>query len=800
MGCGGSVDGAKNNDKAAGTSPPSKDERGTAKLENQDFTQTMEFLSKVNLFRLLPKDEHPLLAAACLTVNIKQGSTIIQQGESGAEFFIIKKGDASVSVRDDDGTTRKVAMLKEGDYFGESALLRDVPRTATIAAESDIIALKVTRAKFAELGLNDKLQFPNRKAVGAGGGQDLKFGSKPPSPKTDAEKELIADALAKNENLQTMVSLDQERIDAMIEVAWKEEVSAGTNIITAGDLEADYFYVVQEGSFEVTVVENPFGGDDSKGQSVERAMLKGEVKHTQSLGKGTSFGELALLYFVPRAATVCAKIDSVVWVFDRKNFKSILMKQSAKKIEEYITYLNRVELLASLLVEEKKAVAQALVEMHFSKGDMVITQGEPGSTFYILFEGEVTVIKDGVEQSKLSASEGRGEAKTFGERALLNGEPRAATMMVSSQTAKALALHRDSFNLLLGPLEDIIKRGATGASNVKQMVMNPHDKPREKILRKDLQRIGLLGCGGFGAVELYEHKTTKETYAMKCLSKGYIVKCGMQESVMNEKNILMMTNSPFIIRLWETYSGVQSLYFLLELALGGELYATYNRKGLHGSEKHAKFYVAGVICGFEHLHHRHIIYRDLKPENLLLSDKGKLMIADMGLAKFVIGKTYSTCGTPDYFAPELIASKGHTNAVDWWTLGILIFELMSGSPPFESAYPMQTYAKVMKGITKVHFPAKCQGPVGSLIKALLQEEPCERLPMKPSGLKKLREHEWYTDFNWQHFMDLVMEPPYHPVVKSKKDIANFRACKEDMPRQIDYKDDGSGWDANFATA
>merc|ERR1719378_1604181 len=102
------------------------------------------------------------------------------------------------------------------------------------------------------------------------------------------------------------------------------------------------------------------------------------------------------------------------------------------------------------------------------------------------------------------------------------------------------------------------------------------------------------------------------------------------ESVLNEKNILLMTNSNFIIKLYETYNGTQSLYFLMEPALGGELYATYNRKGFHGSEKHAKFYIAGVVNGFEHLHERRIIYRDLKPENLLLTDTGALKLADMG--------------------------------------------------------------------------------------------------------------------------------------------------------------------------
>merc|ERR1719413_173354 len=212
----------------------------------------------------------------------------------------------------------------------------------------------------------------------------------------------------------------------------------------------------------------------------------------------------------------------------------------------------------------------------------------------------------------------------------------------------------------------------------------------------------------------------------------------MQESVMNEKNILIMTNSVFVIKLFETYNSSQTLYFLLEPALGGELYATYNRKGFHGSDKHAKFYVAGVVFAFEHCHQRHIIYRDLKPENLLLTDKGQIKLTDMGLAKFVIGKTFTTCGTPDYFAPEVIASTGHTNAVDWWTLGILLYELLSGHPPFESAYPMQIYSKVMKGINKIQFGPKCQGNAETLVKGLLKKEPSERLSMRPGGTKNIK--------------------------------------------------------------
>jgi|Transcript_2938 cGMP-dependent protein kinase len=805
MGCGSSKTAkvenkSEGNSSGDGSTNRDKDKKD-AKQENKDFSQTMTFLKMVPLFKRLPKDQHPLLAAACAATTFKQGATIIKQGDTGNEFFVIRSGEAEVIVNDN-----RVATLKSGDYFGENALLRDEPRTATIKASSEIEAFRITREKFQELGLNDKLQFANRKAVGGGGGA-RQLQTKPPSPKTDEERTLMESALKNNDNLQTMVSLDEARIKTMIDVAWKEDVEKGKEIISEGDLNADYFYIVQEGTFEIFISQQEQGEEGEKAvTSAEKAVTRGESKFVTTVTKGGSFGELALLYLVPRAATVQCKEAGTVWVIDRQNFKNILMKVSDEKIAEYVKYLDRVQLLDPLLGEEKKALAQALVEMHFTKGEVILQEGEAGNTFYIMYDGEVAILKNRVEVNKLNASPARQTAQFFGEQALLNNAPRDATVTVASSTAKALALDRDSFNMLLGPLEEIIKRAGNEKTTRPSMVKkdggltNPNDTVgKDKILRKDLSKVGLLGCGGFGAVELFEHKKTGETYAMKGLSKGYIVKTGMQDSVMNEKNILMMTNSHFIIKLYECYNGSQTLYFLMEPALGGELYATYNRKGFHGSEKHAKFYCAGVVFAFEHMHERRIIYRDLKPENLLLNEIGKIKLTDMGLAKFVIGKTYTTCGTPDYFAPELIASTGHTNAVDWWTLGILTFELMSGHPPFESAYPMQIYSKVMKGISKVPFPPKCQGAVGELIKALLKKEPSERLPMQPKGQTKLRESKWYAGFDWKAMQDLSMEVPYKPVVKSKKDIANFSARKEDMPRQIEYKDDGSGWDKDFAT-
>mmetsp|Transcript_105004 Transcript_105004/g.327494 ORF Transcript_105004/g.327494 Transcript_105004/m.327494 type:complete len:510 (-) Transcript_105004:129-1658(-) len=508
------------------------------------------------------------------------------------------------------------------------------------------------------------------------------------------------------------------------------------------------------------------------------------------------------------------------------------MKGAVGQIDEYVCYLHQCKLLSPLNHDEKVAVAKAMVEVHYQQDEVIMRQGEDGDTFYVMYEGEVSVLIDGEEKARLHACPEKKTTQYFGERALLKNEPRTATIKVISGTAMTLALDRASFNLLLGPLEDIFKQGrpkpssccclppwsrggrnrkktdnlATNASIAKRLKVSTPSRNKRgskcsgRVLRKDLRKIGLLGCGGFGTVELFEHKDTGLTYAMKGLSKGYIVKMGMQDSVMTEKFILQMTNSSFIISLYETFNGHQHLYFLLELALGGELHATYNRKGFHGSEKHAKYYVGGVVLAFEHLHERRIIYRDLKPENLMLNDKGHMKVTDMGLSKFVIGKTYTICGTPDYFAPELLASTGHTIAVDWWTLGILLFELMSGHPPFEADTHLQIFGKVMKGINKVRFPPNMQGSLHDLVKSVLQKEPSMRLPMRQGGVKNLKEQAWFNGFDWKCLEALTLDPPYKPVVQSRTDLANFSVGREDMPPQVPYTDDGSGWDKEFASA
>jgi len=775
MGCGGS----KAADAGAGGGAAAAPAAGGAAPPADNKV----FLEKVDLFKRLPKEEFPNLLKACESVIFEPGTKIINQGDEGNEFFIIKAGTAKVEVNGN-----MVATLKTGDYFGENALLRDDPRNATIVCQAKIDGLKITRQNFVKLGLNEKLEFAKRGAVGGGAAADAEI--KPPSSKSPEETTQIVAALKSNTNLNNMITVDDTKTKAITDLMWKETVSKGTVIITEGSLDADYFYVVNTGSFEVTKV--------PEGQSAEKHI--GRSTSIATLGPGTSFGELALLYFSARAATITATADSTVFVLARQQFKEIITKSQTDVAGTYVKYLDKVSILDPLKDSEKKQLAEALTDFAFAQGEDIFVQGEKGVLFYILIDGEVAVIKDGKEVSKLKAT--ADSAQFFGEAALLTNEARGATIKITSTSATTLAVDKKSFDMLLGPLEELKKRGKDGTAAVAKSGAGgaAGGKRFGLIFRKDLKRLGLLGCGGFGAVEMVEHASNGECYALKALSKGYVLKTGMQKSVMSEKDVQLMCDSVFVVKLYETYNGEQSLYLLLELALGGELYATYNKKGLWGNEKCAKFYVAGTVFAFDHLHDLKIIFRDLKPENLLLNEKGAVKLTDMGLAKVVVGKTFTTCGTPDYFAPELIASKGHGEAVDWWCLGILNFELLGGHPPFESASPMQIYQKVTKGINKVQFPKACKGVPETLIKGNCHANPSERLPMKKGGTENVKKHDWYKGFDWGAMENLSMDAPYKPAIKNKKDMANFSARKEDMPPQVPYKDPKTGWDKDFATS
>jgi len=239
----------------------------------------------------------------------------------------------------------------------------------------------------------------------------------------------------------------------------------------------------------------------------------------------------------------------------------------------------------------------------------------------------------------------------------------------------------------------------------------------------------------------------------------------------------------------------QSVEFLMEPATGGELNDLYHTNNLYGKSDHARFYSACAARGLEYMHERHIMYRDMKAENLLLDARGYCKIADFGLSKFCFTRAYTFCGTPDYMAPEFMGQGGHTLAADWWSLGALLFELMTGAPPFDGDDPMVILKKASQGMDSVKFPS--DGAWAKMVRELCQVDPQQRLPMRSGGMANFEVHAWFTEekpmWIWKVFEKRAMKAPYRPEQKS----TGAAQCDLSEPPILPYTDDGSGWDRDL---
>jgi len=471
-----------------------------------------------------------------------------------------------------------------------------------------------------------------------------------------------------------------------------------------------------------------------------------------------------------------------------------------------------------------------LNEVTYQKGDMIVEQGEIGDTFFIVKKGEAVVYKSVPRSAPATEVARLHPGSFFGERALVKNECRAATVTVVSSTMTCLTLDREAFSLLLGPLAEIMHNKIDDEYDgvEKELILRNHPELnsdsktnedtkqrnsliiKNKIRFEDLQIIGILGRGSFGSVDLVIHAKDiqKHTYALKTVSKSQIVRTGQQEHIISEKNVMKMLDSPFIVKLYETYNSDKYLYFLLEVVLGGELFTVLRSRTVF-DESTARFYTASVVFAFDYMHSKNVIYRDLKPENLLLDSRGNLKITDFGFAKIITERTYTLCGTPDYLAPEVISGAGHGKGVDWWTLGILTFEMLASYPPFYHEDPMKTYAKIMYG--RVNYPKHFSRNAVDIIKSFLNAKPTKRIGIIKGGMDVIKQHKWFATFDWDSLYKQTMKAPIVPNIKNEKDRSNFESGANDMENNEEekklkkqerkdadsYVDDGSGWDKLF---
>ncbi|CAF3642631.1 unnamed protein product [Rotaria sp. Silwood1] len=287
--------------------------------------------------------------------------------------------------------------------------------------------------------------------------------------------------------------------------------------------------------------------------------------------------------------------------------------------------------------------------------------------------------------------------------------------------------------------------------------------------------------GSFGRVMLVKHVSNGTFYAMKILEKQQIFKLRQIEHTLNEKRILQAISFPFIVNLNYHFKDNSYLYMVLEFIPGGDMFSLLRKVGRF-SEQHARFYAAQIVLTFEYLHYLDIIYRDLKPEDLLIDTDGYLKVTDFSFAKKITGRTWTLCGTPEYLAPEIILARGCNKAVDWWALGILIYEMSAGYPPFFADQLIELYEKIVSG--KVQFPSHFSSDLKDLLHNLLQIDVRKRYGNLANGVDDIQSHQWFSATNWIGIYQRQVEAPFVPKTKGPGDASNFKEYEEEPRKKI----------------
>ncbi|XP_071605721.1 ribosomal protein S6 kinase alpha-3 isoform X3 [Heliangelus exortis] len=319
-------------------------------------------------------------------------------------------------------------------------------------------------------------------------------------------------------------------------------------------------------------------------------------------------------------------------------------------------------------------------------------------------------------------------------------------------------------------------RSIRDEGSIKEIAITHHVKEgHEKADPSQFELLKVLGQGSFGKVFLVKKisgSDARQLYAMKVLKKATL-KVRDRVRTKMERDILVEVNHPFIVKLHYAFQTEGKLYLILDFLRGGDLFTRLSKEVMF-TEDDVKFYLAELALALDHLHSLGIIYRDLKPENILLDEEGHIKLTDFGLSKESIDhekKAYSFCGTVEYMAPEVVNRRGHTQSADWWSFGVLMFEMLTGTLPFQGKDRKETMTMILKA--KLGMPQFLSPEAQSLLRMLFKRNPANRLGAGPDGVEEIKRHAFFSKIDWNKLYRREIHPPFKPATGRPEDTFYF---------------------------
>ena len=315
----------------------------------------------------------------------------------------------------------------------------------------------------------------------------------------------------------------------------------------------------------------------------------------------------------------------------------------------------------------------------------------------------------------------------------------------------------------------------------RDMTLKTLFSPQFSLLNLDL--LETLGTGTFGRVRLVKSLEDERFYALKVMKKARIAKLKQLEHVQNEVRVMTHVRCPLIVEIYACFQDDNNLYLLLEFIPGGELFSHLRRQEKFSFSVY-QFYAAEIVAAIQFLHELNVMYRDIKPENILIHSDGHIRLSDFGFAKILdtVDRTFTLCGTPEYLAPEIIQGVGHGMSVDWWAIGVLIFEMAAGFPPFYGDNPFAVYQNILH--SSIKFPASVPSTTRSVVNGFCSVSRTRRLGSGRVGFDNMKKHRFFWGIDWRAAARQLIVPPVVPTVTSAGDTSNFDFYNDEGPEEL----------------